>query len=184
MLDVNIQAEILTLYYTQKYAVRQIAKTLNVNRRSVQRVIDRRSVQLQAKPAVKSSQLDGYKEFINDHLRKHATMTSTALLNELRVQGFMGRITIVKDYVRTQRRMTVRPREAFLRLEFGAGEVAQVDWGEFGDVFNDGIKIHCFAMVMAYSRMIYVEFTRSEKFEEFIRCHENAFRFFGGTPKE
>ena len=184
MLDVNIQAEILTLYYTQKYAVRQIAKTLNINRRSVQRVIDRRSVQLQIKPAVKSSQLDNYKEFINDLLRKHPVMTSTALLNELRVQGFMGGITIVKDYVRTQRRMTVRPREAFLRLEFGAGEVAQVDWGEFGDVFNDGIKIHCFAMVMAYSRMIYVEFTRSEKFEEFIRCHENAFRFFGGTPKE
>lgn len=78
----------------------------------------------------------------------------------------------------------MRPSEAFLRLEFGAGEVAQVDWGEFGDVFGDGIKIHCFAMVMAYSRMIYVEFTRSEKFEEFIRCHENAFRFFGGTPKE
>jgi hypothetical protein len=32
--------------------------------------------------------------------------------------------------------------------------------------------------------MIYVEFTRSEKFEEFIRCHENAFKFFGGVPRE
>ena len=59
-----------------------------------------------------------------------------------------------------------------------------MDWGEFGDVFGDGVKIHCFAMVLAYSRMIYVEFTRSEKFEEFIRCHENAFRYFGGVPKE
>ena len=78
----------------------------------------------------------------------------------------------------------VRPREAFLRLEFGPGEVAQVDWGEFGDVFGDGIKVHCFAMVMSFSRMIYVEFTRSEKFEEFIRCHEHAFRFFGGAPRE
>lgn len=32
--------------------------------------------------------------------------------------------------------------------------------------------------------MIYVEFTRSEKFEEFIRCHETVFRFFGGAPRE
>jgi transposase len=78
----------------------------------------------------------------------------------------------------------LRPREGYLRLEFGPGEVAQVDWGEFGDVFGDGIKIHCFAMVMAFSRMIYIEFTRSEKFEEFIGCHERAFRFFGGAPKE
>ena len=59
-----------------------------------------------------------------------------------------------------------------------------MDWGEFGDVFGDGIKMHCFAMVLAYSRMIYVEFTRSERFEEFIRCHESAFRFFGGAPRE
>jgi hypothetical protein len=71
-----------------------------------------------------------------------------------------------------------------LRLEFLPGEVAQVDWGEFGDVFGDGVKIHCFAMVLAHSRYIYIEFTRSEKFEEFIRCHENAFKFFGGVPKE
>ena len=39
-------------------------------------------------------------------------------------------------------------------------------------------------MVLAYSRMIYVEFTRSEIFEEFIRCHESAFRYFGGAVKE
>lgn len=184
MLDVTAQAEILTLYYSEKYSVRQIAKSLNINRRSVQRIIDRRSVQLHAKTPVKPSQLDPYKELIKNHLQSYPQMTSTALLNELRAKGFMGGITIVKDYVRNERQRVVRPREAFLRLEFGAGEVAQVDWGEFGDVFSDGVKIHCFAMVLAYSRMIYVEFTRSEKFEEFIRCHENAFEFFGGTPKE
>lgn len=71
-----------------------------------------------------------------------------------------------------------------MRLEFAPGDVAQVDWGEFGDVFKDGVKVHCFAMVLAHSRMIYVEFTRSEKFEEFIRCHENAFNYFGGAPRE
>lgn len=75
-------------------------------------------------------------------------------------------------------------REAFLRLEFALGECAQVDWGEFGDVFHDGIKIHCFVMVLCYSRMTYIEFTRSERFEDFIRCHENAFNYFGGVPKE
>jgi len=31
---------------------------------------------------------------------------------------------------------------------------------------------------------MYVEFTRSEKFEEFIRCHENAYRYFSGVPRE
>src|SRR5262249_32246755 len=47
-----------------------------------------------------------------------------------------------------------------------------------------GVKIHCFAMVLCFSRYMYIEFTRSEKFEDFIRCHENAFRYFGGVPLE
>ena len=47
-------------------------------------------------------------------------------------------------------------------------------------MLNDGVKIHCFLMVMCHSRLLYIEFTRSEKFEEFIRCHENAFKFMGG----
>lgn len=59
-----------------------------------------------------------------------------------------------------------------------------MDWGEFGDVFGDGIKIHAFIMVLCFSRLLYVEFTRSERFEDFVRCHENAFRFFGGVPRE
>ena len=43
----------------------------------------------------------------------------------------------------------------------------------------------CFAMILCYSRLLYIEFTRSEKFEGFIWCHENAFRSFGGlVPKE
>jgi len=78
----------------------------------------------------------------------------------------------------------VRSKEAFLRLEFAPGETAQVDWGEFGDPFHDGVKIHCFAIVLYYSRYMYIEFTKSEKFEDFIRGHEHAFRFFGGVPKE
>jgi hypothetical protein len=32
--------------------------------------------------------------------------------------------------------------------------------------------------------MMYLEFTRSERFEDFIRCHQNAFHFFSGVPKE
>jgi hypothetical protein len=86
--------------------------------------------------------------------------------------------------VRSLRSHILRPKEAFLRLDFAPGEAAQVDWGEFGNVFSDGVKIHCFAIVLCHSRYLYIEFTRSEKFEEFIRCHENAFRFFGGLPKE
>ncbi len=184
MMSPELQAEILTLYYAEKCSVRSIALRLGLHRRSVQRVIDRRTVRLVPQVPVRASILDSYKEQIREIMRKDPRIGSPALLNYLRTRGYTGGITVVKEYLRVQRLTLVRPREAYLRLEFGAGEVAQVDWGEFGDVFGDGIKIHCFAMVLCYSRYIYIEFTRSEKFEEFIRCHENAFKFFSGAPKE
>lgn len=184
MLPANVQAEILTLHYTDKKSVRSIALHFGLHRRSVQRVIDRRSVKLERSLAVRPSILDPYKDAVIQFLRKDPRMAATAILNYLRQQGYDGGVTVIKEFVRVERLKLARPREAFLRLEFAPGEAAQVDWGEFGDVFGDGIKIHCFAMVLAYSRMIYVEFTRSEKFEEFIRCHENAFKFYGGVPRE
>jgi transposase len=38
-------------------------------------------------------------------------------------------------------------------------------------------------MVLAYSRYLYVEFTRSMTLATLIRCHQNAFAFFGGWPR-
>jgi transposase len=184
MIESELQVQILTLYYSDKRSKGSIARELGINRKTVAKVVERRTVLMVAPPRERSSQLDPYKELIRAQLQKDAKVTGTSILNHIRALGYTGGITVLRNYVLLERGRMVRPREAFLRLEFGAGEVAQVDWGEFGDVFGDGIKVHCFAMVLAYSRMIYVEFTRSEKFEEFIRCHEHAFKFFNGVPRE
>jgi transposase len=178
------QAEVLTQYFSEKRSLRSIAREMGVDRKTIRRVVERRSVAMARATPGRKSQLDPHKETIKDLLQKHPKMTSTVILNRLRERGYLGGFTTLKVYVRQVRETMLRPREGFLRLDFAPGEVAQVDWGEFGDVFGDGVKVHCFAMVLAFSRMIYVEFTRSEKFEEFIRCHENAFRFFGGVPRE
>lgn len=178
------QAEILTQYFTDKQSIRSIAREMGVDRKTIKRVIARRSVTMARKSPGRRSQLDPFKELIDGMLQKDPRIAATVVFDRIRERGFTGGQTIVNVYVRKVRGTMLRPREGFLRLEFMPGEVVQVDWGEFGDVFGDGVKIHCFAMVLAYSRMIYIEFTRSEKFEEFIRCHENAFRFFGGAPRE
>lgn len=184
MTDPQVQALILSMYYSDKRSMESIARELGVNRKTVIRIVRRREVRLDRSQSLRKTQLDPFKEVLKGQLLKDPKITGTALLNQLRSLGYTGGITILRDFLLKERGQMVHPREAFLRLDFGPGEVAQVDWGEFGDVFGDGIKVHCFAMVMAFSRMMYVEFTRSEKFEEFIRCHENAFRFFGGAPRE
>ena len=81
----------------------------------------------------------------------------------------------------------LRPRAApaaFATLTFGRAEAAQVDWGEFGDVFGIGRAVHAFVLVLCYSRLLTVTFTFSQTLEAFLRCHEQAFAFVGGCPKE
>lgn len=183
-MPIEVQAEILALYFNDKRSTRSIARTLGINRETVRRVIRRRQVREQIICGPRQSILDPYKVEIEELLKGDTTCTAGAIFNRLRTHGYMGSISLLRSYIGMKRREIVRPRQAFLRLEFAEGQCAQVDWGEFGCVFNDGIKYHCFAMVLAFSRLIYIEFTRTEKFEDFIRCHENAFKFFGGVPRE
>ena len=46
-------------------------------------------------------------------------------------------------------------------------------------------KLQCFLVaVLGYSRMLYIEFTDNMRYDTLETCHRNAFRFFGGVPRE
>jgi transposase len=185
MLSAELQSEILALHFGQGKGTRAIAQALRVNRKSVRRVVEGRQVKLTRESGSRASILDAYKPRIELMMEKDPSVTAARILQSLRREGYLGGYSILKTWVKQKREIPHRKREAYLRLEFPAGETAQVDWGEFGAPFGDGVKIHCFLMVLCFSRLLYIEFTRSEKFEDFIRCHENAFRFFGeNVPQE
>ncbi len=183
MIDPATQADILRLFFVEKLSRRAIAENLGVHRVTVAAVCRRRSVRLdpsEIKP--RSSILDPYHERIERLLRSDASRSAVNVLQCLREDGYTGGITILKDYLTACR---PSPQQAaYLSLEFLPGQAAQVDWGEFGDVFGIGRKVHCFVMVLCWSRLIYLEFTLSANFESFIRGHERAFSFFQGIPKE
>ena len=186
MLSPEMQANILHLHFAKGEKIRAIARKLGVNRKSVERVINRKSVTVGIEPSARGSIMDAYKDRILEILKLDHTVPAKVILQRLRDDGFDGGYTIVRERVQALREELEKPKrkEAFFKLDFPPGQTAQIDWGEFGDVFGDGVKIHCFVMVLCYSRMLYVEFTRSEKFEEFIRCHENAFKYFDGLKTE
>ena len=74
-------------------------------------------------------------------------------------------------------RPELKPSRAFLRVEPPPGERFEVDWGHFGvlEYAGDKRKLYAFALVEAHSRMLYLEFTHSQSFETFVRCHVHAF---------
>jgi len=74
----------------------------------------------------------------------------------------------------------------FRRLECGAGEEAQVDFGTGAPVItSEGKrrKTHVFRIVLSHSRKGYSEPTFTQTTDDFLRALENAFAHFGGVPK-
>lgn len=183
MIDPATQAEVLRLHFSEKKSCRAIAHKLQLHRRTVAALIQRRSVITQRSEETKRpSILTPFLNRIEELLKKDPGRSAVNILQSLRLAGYLGGLTILKDYLRV-----CRPRsepKAFLSLEFLPGQAAQVDWGEFGDVFGIGRKVHCFLMVLCWSRRLYLEFTFSANFESFIRCHEHALAFFQGVTSE
>ena len=105
------------------------------------------------------------------------------LLREISELGYDGGYTTLKDYVKPRRRP--RQPKATVRFETEPAEQAQVDWGSFSYISENGRRrrMWAFVMVLGWSRAIYVEFVRRADVATFIRCHLNAFEYFGGVPK-
>lgn len=162
-----------------KLSAAQIAKQMQLTPRTVRYWLQE-PYRLRKRSA-RPSRLDPFKGRIMGWLNQYP-YSAVQILERLRQEGFTGGITIVKDYIQQ-----IRPRhkEAFLTLSFQPGECAQVDWGswEMIDVDNVTRRLHFFAMVLGYSRMLYVEFSLSQSQEHFLCAHRNAFEFFGGVPQ-
>ncbi len=83
------------------------------------------------------------------------------------------------------RRLLSNPADvAKVRLETLPGEIAQLDFGEVTRSYRnlgEGKRVWVFIMTLGYSRHIYVEHVFDQTTETWLRCHENAFRFFGGV---
>lgn len=183
MLPAATQAEILRLTYAEHWSLSKIARHLAVQRASVRKVVRRRSVALtRAAPRPRTTLLTPFAARLQALLVQDPERSAVNVLQGLRAEGYRGGISALRALVR---RLRPGPtREAFVPLTFGVAEVAQIDWGEFGDVFGIGRPVHAFVLVLAYSRLLTVVFSFSQTLEAFLRCHEQAWTFVGGCTRE
>lgn len=96
--------------------------------------------------------------------------------------GFSGSYQAVKRFVRQLRQSQPVP---FVRMEVQPGAEAQVDFGQGAWVMENGKRRrpHLFRIVLSHSRKGYSEVVWRQTTESFIRCLENAFRYFGGVAQ-
>jgi len=101
--------------------------------------------------------------------------------------GYTGSIATVRRFLRTLEPARQQAQRLTVRFETPPGQQAQADWAYAGRLqATDGtwFPVYIFVMVLGFSRMTYVEFTRSMRLDELIACHQRAFAYFGGWPRE
>jgi transposase len=129
------------------------------------------------------STVEPYREKVVD-LRRQG-VECRAILNRLREEsGFQGSYGAVYRFVRA---LEPRTPEACVRVETAPGEEAQVDFGYAGLMFDPKDRTlrraWAFVMTLSFSRHQYVEFVFDQEVGTWLRCHRNAFEWFGGVPR-
>jgi len=164
-------------------SIRAIAKALKIGRDTIGRYLDNPNPQ---RPTIKRpSKLDSFKDEIAKMLSVDPEASGEVIRRRLALLGFDGGKTIVNDYLKTVRG-EYRQKRAFIRFEYLPGAQMQIDWGHFDSLTygNTKRKLYCMAAIECHSRLLYLEFTHSQRQETLHCCLLNAFRFFGGTPRE
>jgi transposase len=118
-------------------------------------------------------------------LEEDPEVKAPVLLQRIEKEGFDGKITILRDYLRDlrgQQRFAI----PFIRFESPPGKQMQIDWGHFGSLaYGDTMrKLYALAVIECYSRAAYVEFTHSQNQQCLHQAILNAFAYFGGSAEE
>jgi transposase len=105
-----------------------------------------------------------------------------AIHPRLKERGFDGSYAAVYRFVR---QLEPAAPQVTVRVETRPGEEAQVDFGYARWMVDPDSgtlrKTWVFVMTLSWSRHQYVEFVFDQKLETWLRCHRNAFTFFGGV---
>lgn len=171
----------IKILFKQGKSIREISQILKVSRNTVRRCLRQECYPSYKKRPRAISKLARYYNYLQERIKmaEPSRLPGTVLLREIKELGYAGEISTLRNYLAIIRKE--KPEEPVIRFETLAGEQMQVDW----IVFRRGKNaLSAFVATLGYSRASYVEFVDNERLESLIACHEHAFEYFGGVPKE
>src|SRR5277367_5538499 len=182
-MKVALWAEIRRLSEIEKLSGWAIARRLHCSRHTVAAAL-----KLEQPPSSQAARrarvLDPYVEQIKDLLAKYPDLSAVRIREEIArgPEGYTGSACVLRRYLRK-----IRPARGrvYQEVHYEPAQAIQVDWGECGRVQVGATtrKVSVFVAVLCHSRLVYIEFTLSQRKAEFYRGLVNALAFFGGSPR-
>jgi transposase len=176
--------EIHRLFREERQPIAEIARQLDLDRKTVRRCLRQAVWAPYARPAVGGTLLAGHAEF----LRARASAvgySAQVLYQELRQRGYRGSYDTVKRFVRPLRTAESLAERATVRFETPPGRQSQIDWGSARARFrHQPVILHLFVLTLGYSRRHYLEPCPNERVPQLLDAHERAFDHFAGYTRE
>lgn len=115
--------------HRQGFSIKAIARQLGISRNGVRRASRRDGPPIRAPQLRPPSKLEPYKDYLLARLSEFPGLSTVVLFEKVRAQGYVGGLTILRNFTRPYR---VRRREPVVRFETPPGHQAQVDWAHLG----------------------------------------------------
>jgi transposase len=182
-MKVALWAEIRRLGEIEKLSARVISRRLRCSWRTVATALKLEQPPARRVPS-RASLLDPYRAKIDALLARYPELSAVRIHEELArgPDGYTGSVITVRRYLRS-----IRPARGrvYQEVHYEPAQAMQVDWGECGRVQIGATtrRVSVFVAVLCYSRMIFIEFTLSQRKAEFYRSLVHALEFFGGSPR-
>jgi transposase len=182
-MNVGLWAEIRRLAEIEQLSGWAISRRLRCSRHTVAAAL--KLDQPPTREVVRrGSLLDAHRSKIDALLAKYPELSAVRIHEEIArgPDGYTGSAYTVRRYLRKVR--PVRGR-VYQEVHYEPGQAMQVDWGACGRVQVGATtrKVSVFVAALCYSRLMYIEFTLSQRKAEFYRGIVNALNFFGGRPR-
>jgi len=192
MRDESIDNTVVTLHLQKGWSIRKISRDLGLSRNRIRRILVSNSVLRDTTPMDKTlmkekrvSKLDPYKEYITDLLIKHNKITGQRVYELLKEKGYQGKISIVRDYLKSVRQ--TGSKTPIKMVETDPGRLAAHDWSDYNITFTSTgqtQQVTFFSYILCFSRRQYVSVVENKKQPTLFRELIAAFIYFDGVPKE
>src|SRR5213592_2592267 len=120
--------EIRRLWVTERVSIAEIARRLDLDRKTVRRCLRDTAWQPYHRPARPETLLTPHAEYLRERAEQ-VDYSAQILFQELRQRGYQGSYETVKLFVRPLRAMRLAAERALIRFETPPGRQSQIDWG-------------------------------------------------------
>jgi transposase len=177
--------EIRRLRFEDRVSVSEIARRLDLDRKTVRRCLRQSEWQRYERQPRTETLLTEHVQYLTERVRQ-VNYSARILFQELRARrGYQGGYDTVKRFVAPLREASRAEELCQMRFETGPGEQSQIDWGQLRAYFRaQPVTLHIFVLTLGFSRRGYYRACADERMSQFLEAHERAFEHFGGLTRE